>query len=50
MPDTTNRYTDSVLASGSLRAKNADVDGWKVGTFKTDAFSVQPMTARFASK
>lgn len=48
MADATDRYAHSIFPSRGLCAKNADVDRREVGPFQTDAFGMQPVTARFA--
>lgn len=48
MADATDRYTHSIFPSRGLCAEDADVDRREVGPFQTDAFGMQPMTARFA--
>lgn len=48
MADATDRYAHSIFPSRGLCAEDADVDRREVGPFQTDAFGMQPVTARFA--
>ncbi len=48
MADATDRYAHSIFSSRCLCAEDADVDRREVGPFQTDAFGMQPVTARFA--